>query len=102
GDSRPQIAYEFLRVIAGIDYAMVLSEQLFARVFRDFAKPFVNEFYDSGLIGYRNDRRFVQRELDIGEFFERAPQLLIVIACYDLFANHLKSRQLFVSAAHYR
>ena len=55
-DCRPQVAYEVRRVITGVDNAVVLTEQLFTRVFRDTAKLVVDESNDSRLIGDRHDR----------------------------------------------
>lgn len=70
-DCRPQVAYEVRRVITGIDNAVILTEQIITRVFRDTAKLVVDESDDSTLVGNRYNRRLVEREPNVRQFLER-------------------------------
>ena len=71
-DRRPEISDELFRMVAGVDNAVVLTEQFFARVFRDLAELVVDVVDDPALIGDRDDRRFIKRKLDVCEFLLRA------------------------------
>ena len=70
-DCRPQVAYEVRRVITGVDNAVVLTEQIITRVFRDTAKLVVDESNDSRLIGNRYNCGLIKGKLYVGKFFER-------------------------------
>lgn len=73
----PQIAYEILGMVTGVDDAMVLTQQLFSRIFRDAAKLIVDVVNDSALISNRHNRRLVERKLNIGELFKRTLQRIV-------------------------
>ena len=60
GDRVPQVANELLRVIGGVDEAVVLPEQLLARVPRDLAELVVDVRDDAPMIRRRDDRRLVE------------------------------------------
>ena len=78
GDRGPQIANELLRVITGVDNAVVLTQQFFPRVFRDATKLVVDVINDSALIGDRDNRGLVERKLDISKLLERTLKRIAV------------------------
>src|SRR6266571_4309772 len=70
-DRGPQIADELFRVIARVDDAVILTQQLFPRVFRDAAKFVIDVIDDAALIRDCYNRRLVERELDVRKFLAR-------------------------------
>ena len=55
-DRGPQIPDELFRMVGRIDDAVILTQQLFARVFGDLAELVVDVIDDAALVGDRNDR----------------------------------------------
>ena len=58
-DGGPDIAYKFLRMVAGVDNSMVLANQFVAAVLRNFTELVINEDNPPALIGHRDDGGFV-------------------------------------------
>ncbi len=54
---------------------MILAQQFISRVLRDATKCIVDVANDSALIGNRDDRGLVERELDMRQLFLRALKL---------------------------
>src|SRR5215204_1732180 len=77
GDSRPEFADELLRVVGRVDDAVVLPDEFFARVLRDFAELVVDVVDAAGLVGDGDDGRLVERELEVGQLLQRAAQRLL-------------------------
>ena len=71
---RPEIAYELLRVITGVDDAMVLPEQFCARVAGDLTELVVDVVDHAALIRDGDNRRLIERELQVRQFFQRTTQ----------------------------
>src|ERR1041384_3958521 len=83
----PQIANKLFRMIAGIDNAMILSQQFFARVLGNATESVVDVGDSSALIGNRDDRRLIESELDVVEFLLRRSERLRSsghVACFDV------------------
>src|SRR5678815_1827380 len=64
----PQFAYEFLGMMPGVDNAMVLAEQLRARVFGNRAELVVHVSDFALRVRDSDDGVLVQRRLQLGEF----------------------------------
>src|SRR5947209_952854 len=77
GNRRPKISDELLRVVGRVDEAVILSDQLLARVLRDFAELVVDVVDRAALIRDGDDGRLVERELQVGQFLQRAAQRLL-------------------------
>ena len=60
GDRPPQVAHEFLRVVPGIDDAMVLAEEFISCVLGDIAELVVRVRDDPSPIRCRDDGRLIQ------------------------------------------
>ena len=73
-DRRPQVADEFLRMEAGVDDAVVLSQQFFSRILRDRTELVVHERDPAPRIGDGYDRVLVERGSQLGDLFERSVQ----------------------------
>ena len=56
-----------LGVVAGVDDAMILAEQLATRVFRNLAELVIHVGDRAALIGGRDDRRLVEGVADLVE-----------------------------------
>jgi hypothetical protein len=50
---------------------MILTKQLFARIFRNFAELIVYVIDGSALIGDGHNRGFIKRKFDVCQFLER-------------------------------
>ncbi len=61
---------EFFGVVAGVEDAVIVADQLFARILADGAELFVYIGDGALHIGDGHDRVLVQSELLVGEFFE--------------------------------
>lgn len=61
------VADEFRRVITGVDDAVVLPEQLLARILRDLAELVVDVGDPSVLVGDGDDARLIDRVLQIAK-----------------------------------
>jgi len=67
GDRVPEVLHELLRVIPGVDDAVVLPEELIARIARDLAELVVRITDAAVHVGDGHDRRMIERALEIGE-----------------------------------
>ena len=56
---------------------MVLAQQVLARIFRDATKSIIDVINDAALIGDGDNRRLIERELDVGNFFLRRGKRLL-------------------------
>src|SRR5262245_37000667 len=70
-DRPPQIADIGLRVVARVDDAVILAEQLLARVLRDVAELVVDVRDDAAMIRRRDDRRLIEGIADLVQALER-------------------------------
>jgi CheY-like chemotaxis protein len=59
--------HELLRVIPGVDDAVVLAEELIARIARDLTELVVRIGDAAVHVGDRDDRRMIERAFEIGE-----------------------------------
>ena len=73
-DRRPQVADEFLRVIAGVDDAVVLAQQFFSRILRDRTELVVHERDPAARIGDGHDGVHVECGPQLGDLLERSVQ----------------------------
>src|SRR6185436_15969218 len=93
-DGGPQVVEEFLRVVARVDDAMVLSQQLLTRVFGDFAELVVDVSDPALRIGNSYDGMSIQRGFVLVEqpgvgFDFRSPASVQVVYVLDqLLATH--------------
>ena len=90
-DRRPDVSDEFLRVISGIDYSMVLAEQLLTTVFRYFTKLVINVGYSSRLIGRCHDGGLIDRKFQIGKLLYELTNLTGSISRIDQFIYRFHS-----------
>src|SRR5205085_9033180 len=77
GNGRPKVVHELIRVVCRVNDAVILSEQLLARVLRDFAELVVDVLDRAALICDGDDGRLVESELEVGQLLERAAQRLL-------------------------
>ena len=71
GNRAPQLADVGLRVVAGVDDPVVAADQLLARELRDLAELLVGVLDDAARVGRGDDRRLVDRPLQVFELLER-------------------------------
>ena len=76
-DRVPQAADVVLRVIRRVDEAMVLPEELLARILGDLTELVVDVGDDALLVRRRHDRRLIQRMLDVLRPPHRSSQRVI-------------------------
>ena len=72
-DRLPELPDELLRVVAGVDDAVVLPEQLLAGVLRDLAELVVDVVDDPALVRPRDDRGLVEGVDDVVELAASRP-----------------------------
>ena len=98
-DRAPQVPKEIRSVIPGVDDAMVLAEELLARVLRDLAELVVDRGDGAAEVGRRDDRRLIERELHVAELLQEPlatlPALLAVgdVQAREDHAGHHAVRQ---------
>src|SRR4030095_11808329 len=61
----PEVLHEFLRVVPGVDDAVVLPEELIARIARDLTELVVRIGDAAVHVGDRDDRRVIERAFEI-------------------------------------
>src|SRR5262249_46570510 len=76
GDRCPEVADVFFGMITRVDDAMILAQQFPARVLRNAAEFIVDVIDNTCLVGDGDDRRLIERELDVREFFERTLEIV--------------------------
>jgi hypothetical protein len=55
---------------------MILAEQFFTGVFRDLTKPVVDVSNSASLVGYRDNRRLVNRKFNIRKLLVKVLAIL--------------------------
>ena len=79
-DRSPQLANELLLVIARVDDAVIMTEELLARVAGNLAERVIDVADAAGHVSDRDDRRVVERALEVRELTAGRTIILAMLA----------------------